>query len=168
MKASHGHRFMHRYRMRALRQRAVELRINVRFVEGDWPHDRVLGLISACTCYVSLHRAEGFGYTCAEAMFYERPVIATNYSGNLDFMDAENSLLVDFKEVEVSTPDGPFQRGSVWAEPCIEHAAALMAEVVANPTRARQLGTAARASVTSVLSAEHIGRRVREALTAGR
>jgi glycosyltransferase involved in cell wall biosynthesis len=39
--------------------------------------------IAAADCYVSLHRAEGFGYTMAEAMYYGVPVIASGYSGNL-------------------------------------------------------------------------------------
>jgi len=46
----------------------------------------VLGLINACDAYVSLHRAEGFGRTIAEALLLGKPVIATNYSGNTDFM----------------------------------------------------------------------------------
>src|SRR5437773_750002 len=52
-------------------------------------------LMNNCDCYVSLHRSEGFGFTMAEAMLMGKPVIGTAYSGNLDFMTPDNSLLVD-------------------------------------------------------------------------
>ena len=57
------------------------------------------GLMNAADCYVSLHRAEGFGYTLAEAMWLGKPVIATGYSGNLDYMNPDNSYLVDHRLV---------------------------------------------------------------------
>src|SRR5262249_37707557 len=43
--------------------------------------DEVVGLNSVCDAFISLHRAEGFGFTLAEAMLLGKPVIATNYSG---------------------------------------------------------------------------------------
>jgi hypothetical protein len=70
------------------------------------------GLMAACDCYVSLHRAEGFGLTLAEAMAIGKPAIATGYSGNVDFMNAANSYLVDYEialvgpECEIYPPDG--------------------------------------------------------------
>ena len=57
------------------------------------------GLMAGCDCYVSLHRSEGFGLTMAEAMAVGKPVIATRYSGNVDFMNDENSYLVDYEIV---------------------------------------------------------------------
>ena len=75
------------------------------------------GLMAACDCYVSLHRSEGFGLTMAEAMAIGKPVIGTGYSGNVDFMNAENSYLVDYEigrvgpECEIYPPEGE------WAEP---------------------------------------------------
>ncbi|NTW42511.1 MAG: glycosyltransferase, partial [Cellulomonadaceae bacterium] len=51
-------------------------------------------LVALCDCYVSLHRSEGLGLTMAEAMAWGKPVIATGYSGNLQFMTDENSFLV--------------------------------------------------------------------------
>ena len=52
-------------------------------------------------CYVSLHRSEGFGLTIAEAMALGKPAIATAYSGNLEFMTAENSYLCPAPRCEV-------------------------------------------------------------------
>ena len=53
-------------------------------------------LFARADCYVSLHRAEGFGLTLAEAMALGKPVIATGFSGNTDFMTPANSYLVDW------------------------------------------------------------------------
>jgi glycosyltransferase involved in cell wall biosynthesis len=55
------------------------------------------GLIAMSDCFVSLHRSEGFGLGMAEAMLMGKPVIATGYSGNLDLMNRDNSLLVDYE-----------------------------------------------------------------------
>jgi glycosyltransferase involved in cell wall biosynthesis len=65
----------------------------------------VLGLINACDAYVSLHRAEGFGRTLAEAMLLGKPVIATNYSGNVDFMSDCDGITVDYKLIPICDQD---------------------------------------------------------------
>ena len=68
-------------------------------------------------CYVSLHRSEGLGLTMAESMVLGKPVIATAYSGNLDFMTEENSFLVPYSWTEVPRGAGPYPAGARWAEP---------------------------------------------------
>ena len=86
----------------------------------------VLGLVACCDAYVSLHRAEGFGRTLAEAMMYGKPVIATGYSGNADFMHPELSFAVDHEVVPVQSGEYPFVEDAdngVWAEPSVAHAA---------------------------------------------
>src|SRR3712207_9035191 len=62
-------------------------------------------LFAASDCYVSLHRSEGFGLTMADAMALGKPVIATGYSGNVDFMREDNSWLVPAGLTQVG-PDG--------------------------------------------------------------
>src|SRR5688572_32239647 len=57
------------------------------------------------SCYVSLHRSEGLGLTMAEAMARAKPVIATGYSGNLDFMNDANSYLVPYTRSEEHTSE---------------------------------------------------------------
>ena len=51
--------------------------------------DDVLALMEACDVYVSLHRSEGLGLAMAEAMLMGKPVVATGYSGNTEFMNEE-------------------------------------------------------------------------------
>ena len=115
--------------------------------------------MACCDSYVSLHRSEGFGLTLAEAMALGKPVIATGYSGNLDFMDADTSHLVDYQLVPVRD-GGPFYRGGRWAEPSIAHAAQVMRQVVDRPAEAHALGERARESVGELLSLEAAGRRM--------
>ena len=86
-----------------------------------------------------------------------KPTIATGYSGNLEFMDTENSLLVDYREVEVGTAEGPFRGGSLWAEPSIEHGALQMRWAYSNPAAARTMGERARLSVVEKLNPAKVG-----------
>jgi hypothetical protein len=79
----------------------------------------------------------------AEAMWFGKPVIATGYSGNLDFMTAENSLLVDHRLVPIGPDAAPYPAQAQWAEPDVEHAAALMRQVFDDPGAARDLGASA-------------------------
>ena len=115
------------------------------------------GLFSACDCYVSLHRAEGFGLTLAEAMARGKPVMATAYSGNLEFMTPENSFLVRCALTTLDRDVDPFVKGSVWAEPDTDHAAALMRQVRLDPGRAAEVGRLGQADVAARLSPERIG-----------
>ena len=93
-------------------------------------------LLALCDCYVSLHRSEGLGLTMAEAMGLEKPVIATAYSGNLDFMTPENSFLVDYRTSRVPANSEPYPEGTPWADPSLDDAAELMRLVVQNPAEA--------------------------------
>lgn len=104
-----------------------------------------------CDAYVSLHRAEGFGLGMAECMALGKPVIATGWSGNMDFMSAENSLLIDYVLVPVQAGDYPHSHGARWAEPNHSAAAAAMLRLVDQPDLARSLGAKASA-VTEQLS----------------
>src|SRR5205823_4984327 len=69
---------------------------DIRVVDEYVAAEEMRGLVASCNCFVSLHRSEGFGFSLAEAMAYEKPVIATGYSGNVTFMDDTNSYLVGF------------------------------------------------------------------------
>lgn len=62
----------------------------------------VLGLIDCCDAYVSLHRAEGFGRTIAEAILLGKPVIATDYSGNVDFNGNKKVIPVKYELTRIN------------------------------------------------------------------
>ena len=116
--------------------------------------------------FVSLHRSEGFGRGMAEAMALGRVAIATGYSGNLDFMTPETSLLVDHQLVPVGADEYPYPDGQVWADPSVEHAAGLMAQVVDDPASALALGERAQRRIRTHFSARAIGLRYQARLDA--
>jgi glycosyltransferase involved in cell wall biosynthesis len=123
-------------------------------------------LYELCDAYVSLHRAEGFGLTIANAMAAAKPVIATGFSGNLDFMDAGSALLVPYRLVEVGPGAGPYPADARWAEPDLDVASELMRALVDDQDAAAELGATARSHIlerhslrraADFLSAEIIG-----------
>lgn len=121
-------------------------------------------LIAGCDCYASLHRAEGFGLTLAEAMAAARPVVATAFSGNLDFMTEDTAYLVGWRPARVEAGSQLYPEGARWAEPDVDEAARLLRAVYDDPAAARARGVAARDHVTELLSRKAVGARLRERL----
>ena len=71
-------------------------------ITGELGPEKIAALYGLCDAYVSAHHAEGWGLGLSQAMSYGRPVIATAYSGNMDFMDESNSFPVPFTLSPVS------------------------------------------------------------------
>ncbi len=139
----------------ALRQ---DTRISV--INETLTYRDLLGLKRACDCYVSLHRSEGWGFGMLEAMQLGLPVIATGFSGNMDFCTPDTTYLVDYEMVDVREEEYIFvERGSYWAQPDFDHAATLMRTVVANAAAGRGKGEKAAAYIKANFSIEAIGRR---------
>lgn len=107
--------------------------------------------------YVSLHRAEGFGLGMAESMSLGKPVMATAWSGNMEFMTDQNSYLVPSALVPVPPGQYPHANGQRWAEPDIGRAALLMREMVADRATAKARGQQAQLDVRSRLSGDVVG-----------
>jgi glycosyltransferase involved in cell wall biosynthesis len=122
------------------------------------------GLMAACDCYVSLHRSEGFGLTLAEAMAIGKPAIGTGYSGNLDFMNAHNSYLVDYELTVVGPGCEIYPADGEWAQPSVSHAAELMREVIADPEKAAAVAMRAREDMARLLSPATTGAAMRRRL----
>lgn len=122
------------------------------------------GLVAACDCYASLHRSEGFGLTMAEAMALGKPVIGTGYSGNVDFMSADNSYLVDYEIGRVGPDCEIYPADGEWAQPSVEHAAALMRRAWENPEEAHRIGVRGQKDVLQTLSLQTTGAAMRRRL----
>jgi glycosyltransferase involved in cell wall biosynthesis len=112
-------------------RRAAGARADILLRDGYFDHERHAGLMRCCDAYVSLHRAEGFGLTLGEAMALGKPVVATAYSGNLDFMEPDNSFLVPHGFSPVR--GGPYPSTCSWAEPDLVAAAAALRTVRYSP-----------------------------------
>lgn len=123
-------------------------------------------LFNAADCYVSLHRSEGFGLTLAESMFLGKPVIATGWSANMDFMTPWNSLPVNNRLVQLDRDYGPYAKGQSWADPDLDDAARQMVRVVNEPDLAQQLGTRAARDIREQLSPAAVGRIIAARLAA--
>ena len=116
------------------------------------PRGDLLALMNCCDCYVSLHRSEGLGLGMAETMLMGKPVIATGYSGNLDFMNDGNSYLVKYERKASEVDHPPYPKGSVWAYPDEDHAAELMRYVVEHLEEAKAKGAKAKTDLERDLS----------------
>ncbi len=115
-----------------LRAAAAELP-DVHLVERFHSAPEKNALIAACDCYVSLHRSEGFGLTLAEAMWLGRPVVATGYSGNLEFTTPDTAWLVEHAMCPIGPGCDPYPADGEWADPDLDHAARLMRELAEHP-----------------------------------
>jgi hypothetical protein len=141
-----------------------ELAEAVAAVPGAQLLDRVLSdreqaaLLGACDCYLSLHRSEGFGLAIAEAMLLGKPVIATAYSGPMDFLTPSNSYLVDWQRAPIGPGNEPYPADGWWAEPDITQAAGLMRAVTEDRDQARQRGALAREDIEREHSPAAAGR----------
>lgn len=62
-------------------------------------------LYAAAKCYVLISRGEGYGLPMAEAGACNLPVICTRYSGQTDFLDDNNSYLVDVDGFTKADPE---------------------------------------------------------------
>ncbi len=138
----------------------------VQIIDEHMPRAGVLSLLRDSDAYVSLHRAEGFGLTLAEAMSAGKPVIATYYSGNVDFMTPWNSFPVPYSLVEIASNEGPYPRGGVWAEPDLEAAAHLMRHVFERREEAKIVAARGQADIRRLLSPRVCGERLQERLIA--
>jgi glycosyltransferase involved in cell wall biosynthesis len=106
-----------------------------------------MSIINACDAYISMHRSEGLGLGMLEAMTIGKPVIATRYGGNLEFMSDNNSLLIDYQITEVMSDWGPYRKGWLWANPYIEDAVEKMLYLYENREYCIQLGIEAKKSI---------------------
>ncbi len=119
--------------------------------------NEVKNLVRCCDCFVSLHRAEGYGRGVAEAMCLGKPVIATGYSGNMDFMNSDVSYCLDYKLIPVRNGEYPHFEDQVWADPDVEQAAKYMLELIENPEVGRQIGKNAKLHMATNFSYRQIG-----------
>jgi hypothetical protein len=137
---------------------------NVRIFDRLLSRREMNTLLSISDCFVSLHRAEGFGIPIAEAMLLEKPVIVTAYSANMDFTTPANSFLVKYKLTEIDRDYGPYRKGWVWADPDLDHAAQLMRYAYENRDVCIETGRRARKEILQLFHPAVAGKQMQERL----
>ncbi len=138
----------------------------IAIIDRTFQREETYGLINACDCLVSLHRSEGFGLTLAEAMFLGKPVIATAYSGNMDFTRVGASFLVGYRLKPVGKNNEPYDEHCLWADPSVEEASEHMRTVVRDVQTRQNVAAAGQELVRSMLSPRTVGRQMEDRLRA--
>ena len=109
-------------------------RANVHVIDAALSRGDLWALMAASDLLISLHRSEGFGFAIAEMMELGRPVIATGWSGNMDFMQGPGCHAIDWHLVPARDPQETYDMpGTCWAEPDLDQAAAVLRRVAADP-----------------------------------
>lgn len=103
---------------------------NIKIINKVLTSEDMNSLLNRVDTVVSLHRSEGFGLSLAEAMEKGKPVIATNWSGNVDFMNKNNSCLVDYNLIKIKKSIGPYSRRCKWAQANTEQASYFINKLV--------------------------------------
>ncbi|MBS0633206.1 MAG: glycosyltransferase family 4 protein [Verrucomicrobia bacterium] len=133
-------------------------------ITGTLPREEIYALEAACDCFVSLHRAEGFGLAVAESMYLGKPVISTDWSATAEFVNHDNGCPVRCTLTTIEQTHGPYTKGQTWAEPDVAHAAEWMQRLCADRALAARLGTAGRVTIETRFSPAAIGARYRRRL----
>ena len=140
----------------------TKMREKIRIVSASLSRMHHVDLMGACDCYVSLHRSEGLGLGMMEAMAMGKPVIATMYGGNLEFMDKTNSYLVDYLHHTVQNGfKNYYPKGARWAEPLVGDAAEAMRSVYRNREEATRRGQEAKRSLYRQFRSDVFHRQIR-------
>ncbi len=145
---------------------ANQKRPNVTILDGLLTSKESIDLLAMADCVVSAHRSEGFGLNIAEAMSLGKPVIATAYSGNVDFCTPDISYPVAHRLTEVSPAGLPYPLGYVWAEPDIDDLANQMRHVAANRSVAKAKSERAQTTINANYSIDTISQVIRQRLDA--
>lgn len=130
---------------------------NIYLVVENLTRLEVNSLMNVVDSYVSLHRAEGFGLPLAESMLLGKPTVATNWSGNLEFMTKETACLVDYDLVELKKDIPPFKKGFHWANPKISDASKCMKKLLEDKQFYDTISDNAKKYVSERLSQDAVG-----------
>jgi glycosyltransferase involved in cell wall biosynthesis len=113
----------------------IEHSPNIVLMTGMLPTARFPQLYASADAFVLPTRGEGWGRPYMEALACGRPVIATRWGGQLDFLNDENAELIDLEGVRPTGEDIDLEvfAGHRWAAPSVDHLRQIMRRAVSNP-----------------------------------
>jgi glycosyltransferase involved in cell wall biosynthesis len=130
---------------------------NVRIDTTLLPAADYAALVAASDIVMTLHRSEGLGLVAAEAMLLGKPVIATGWSGNLEFMDETSAALVPVRLIAPVDPRGVlYGRNALWADPDLGVAAAHLRRLADDASARAALGARGHAMASSRLGLDSL------------
>jgi glycosyltransferase involved in cell wall biosynthesis len=151
---------------RAALEREIGGRKNIRHIDATIPAAGLDALFADADVVLSLHRSEGFGLVLAEAMLHGLPVVATGWSGNVDFLNVDNGCPVRYVLVPAFDPQRLYHYPALrWAEPDTDHAAELLRRLRDDAALRSHLGGNARRTVANSLSPEAFAAQLSTALS---
>jgi glycosyltransferase involved in cell wall biosynthesis len=110
-------------------------------ITNQLPFNDMLRLYKSADAFVLPSRGEGWGRPHMEAMAFGLPVIGTNWSGNTEFMNTDNSYLIDVEAmVPIKENEIPIYFGHKWAEPSCSHLKQLLRHVYSHQDEAKIKG----------------------------
>ena len=140
----------------------------IMLIVENMSREGILALHNRGDCFVLLQRSEGWGLPHFEAAACGKPVITPGYGGQVDFLNEENSYLIDYTLCPVTGMTwSPYYRGDqMWCEPDMEHAMKLMRHVYDNRDEAVGKGKKARQLVEEKFTWDKVGDLMLDRLTA--
>jgi len=138
---------------------------NIVISHAEFTETSVDDLYASADVVLSLHRSEGFGLVVAEAMLHGLPVLATNWSGNVDFLTSVNGLPVSYAPVPATDPQGTYdQPTQIWAEADTADAALKLRSLRDDPNMRKALGRQAQLEAAALFGVEKFEQNVMKAL----
>ena len=134
-------------------------RAGVILIDRVMTREESFALMAQSDCYVSLHRAEGLGLTVAEAMHFGKPIVCTNYSGPVEFVDSESAIMIPYTLVPVGDGAAPYPSSALWAEPDLAAASQAIRWIYDHPKDAEAMGERAKASANVRLDTKRAAQR---------
>lgn len=126
----------------------------IRILDQSLPEEEKWLLLDACDIFLSLHRSEGFGLVIAEAMALGKAVVATAWSGNMEFMTPESSCLVPYALISTIDQAGIYENTGEqhrWADPDLEYATNALRKLTDDNGFRKKLGEKAITQIKSNL-----------------
>ena len=139
-------------------QAAADPRIGI--VDQLITRQEVNEMTAAHDVFMSLHRSEGLGLGCAEALAAGKVVVATDYGGSTEFISDQTGYPVQWSRIDVGPDDYILAENSTWANPSVDHAAAALRAIYDDPLQAREKAHKGFQNLVENHSYEAVGRRM--------